>query len=248
MQRYHRTAGTDRRIQYGVGLSAKLKSDEKTEGLAPPLDVINVELRAAQRARRAHEDELIKRRQNLSSVERRTDAVIRSFACALILLDGGRLKGPTTVEIVTGALPKRPNARDKVRGLVRLRQRLQHATSDGVGQIRGLWSDKLRAAMVALTGAIDAAERSDEAVQSAREAESNLRGRHAVIIDGIMGKVRSIFAGDKARQEWFFPDLRPKRKRAAPAAEPGEEATRGGDRVNIVILSTPEEPPLDQPA
>lgn len=225
MRNYHAGAGTQVRIDYGIALYCGLDNFEKTRPYAPAFKELNDRLEAQFKARLDLRKPWLIARQRVRFEDLNVDELLRSFQAAAKIADGGRV-GPISKAVLRGGLTVAiaPSGASQLPALNRVIDDLLNARVEGIEAFRAEQLPKLEAARNRLESAVAEFQAARDAYYAAFAVEKAMRDEHRLAIDALMGTVRSLFPGDKRRQDTVFPEVAVARGRAA-----ADESDEDGD-------------------
>jgi hypothetical protein len=221
MRKYRNNADSPTRIDYGIELLAGLGFFSQTQGFAPSFKELNDELDAAYTARRATRKPLLEKRADFRFAQHSTDQTIRMVHRAAEIADGGR-RGPITIELFPEGLSPivAPSGTRQIKPTEMLIDRLERCKLSGIEAFRAEWKPKLDAALQSLTKTNADHETARNNYLNAFRTEVALRNEHFLAVDKLIGLVRSVFPGDRARQNLVFPIADDDSDGESDAAEP----------------------------
>jgi hypothetical protein len=220
MRKYHGTASSSARFQYGVELHAGLAQFPETADAAADVLAVNDALHAQFQKRLGLVVPVVKTRAALRFAEYHVDSVLRSAFHAAQIEDGGR-SGRVCQAVFPEGIREvtRPAGRGQVKPTKDVIERLKLAKVAGVDDYRQVWLPKLESALEQLEGSIAAHEAATLAHQDAFAEERALREAHHETVDKVIGMVRAAFPRDRNMQDVIFPVAQRNRARVAETDE-----------------------------
>jgi hypothetical protein len=206
MKKYSSSVSTQPRLDYGIDLIEGLKAFRETQVLAGPLEVVNRDLQAIYQTRQAKREPLIRARAVLRVREYFTDQLIRRFARAVEIADGGR-RGPLFAELFPeGVTPVvSPVGTRQVDPTQALLGRLSSSKQSGVEALREKWLAPLQDGVARLQEAAQTHATTAAEYRTALQQELALRQEHARVVDRLVGQVRGTYPQNRAAQDAVFP-------------------------------------------
>lgn len=223
MRKYHGTASSSARFQYGVELHAGLSRFPETAAAAADVLAVNEALHTQMQKRVALMVPVVKTRAALRFAEYHVDSVLRSAFHAAQVEDGGR-SGRVCQAVFPEGIREVTKAEGKaqVKPTKEVIERLKLAKVSGIDEYRSAWLPKLESALGQLETAITSHEASQLAHQEAFAEERALREVHHETVDRVIGMVRAAFPRDKNMQDVIFPVVQ--RNRVKVEEEEGPES------------------------
>lgn len=214
MRKYHGTASSLARFQYGVELHAGLSQFPETTGAAADILAVNDALHGQFQKRVALLVPVVKTRATLRFAEYHVDSVLRSSFHAAQIEDGGRSGRVCQVVFPEGIREvTKPEGKAQLKPTKEVIDRLALAKVAGIDNYRQAWLPKLEAALAQLEAAIAAHEAAKLAHQEAFAEERALREVHHETVDRVIGMVRAAFPRDRDMQDVIFPVVQRNRAR-----------------------------------
>lgn len=218
MRTFHRSVGTERRLEYADEVVAALRCDPATPHLAPDLEQANAALEAVWWERLEAQRELARARARLRVQDHALVAVIRALHCAVQSTTGIRgsvleqelfPKGITAAIALAGAAFER-TALDLQEGLRRSQER-------GADEVRASHQARFEAELARFRATLAARTAAEEALRRVRADEVQAREDHSRALGRVDGGLRVLFPRDPGRRRVFEPRRgRPSRPEAAP--------------------------------
>jgi hypothetical protein len=223
MRKYHGTASSSARFQYGVELHAGLSRFPETAAAAADISAVNEALHTQFQKRVALLVPVVKTRAALRFAEYHVDSVLRSAFHAAQIEDGGR-SGRVCQAVFPEGIREvtKPEGKAQLKPTKEVIERLALSKVAGIDDYRQAWLPKLESALSQLESAIDAHEAATVAHQDAFAEERALREAHHETVDRVIGMVRAAFPRDREMQDVIFPVVQ--RNRARIEEEEGPES------------------------
>lgn len=209
MRKYGENASSQVRIQYGYELEASLSQEPQLASTASIVRSQTAALESAYEARVKAERAMVQPKVQVRFADWRVDGTVRLVAKTAELADGGK-RGP----ISRGLLPDGMSPLVAPVGTAQLQTtkdfvlRAKACTVPGAEKVCAETLPRVEEAMGQLETAMKARQAAEAVYVSARAAEVAAQQDHELMIEKVMGLVRSTFPKERARWDLIFPSVR----------------------------------------
>jgi hypothetical protein len=208
MKKYSPKSSSPTRLDYGQELDAGLTGSPETAPLAEELAPANRNLEEAYQARLAGNRAVVRSRAVVRITEYQAEREVRSFARGLEIAEGGR-RGPAFDAILPDGIQPvlAPRRAAQARAIRLLLEALRACTIPAAVRAAIEWVPRLTAIAERLEAAVTAHDEAIAAQEAAFRTELRRRDEHERTVEQLMGRVRTLFPGDRAAQDAVFPTV-----------------------------------------